>query len=114
MNYTNPIAVSRFQTPLTAVFKSAYETKVANFWVSWSKDWSLPKYSIVDFLKYGTKPYPTDFYTGFSYNKDLRLWKDPNTQVKLVKYLGLPAEITDLLGEHKYCDFDFINDEWPF
>jgi hypothetical protein len=114
LNYTNPKAVFRYQTPLTALFKATYETKVAEIWVSWSKDWSLPKYSILDFLKYGTTPYPTDLYTGFSYNKDLKLWKDPNTQVKLIKYLNLPDELTNWIGEHKYCDFDFINDEWPF
>jgi hypothetical protein len=31
LNYTNPAAIARYQTPLTFFFKAGYETKVADF-----------------------------------------------------------------------------------
>ena len=116
LNYTNPIAVARFQEPLTLFFKAAWETKVADFWISWSKDWFLPKFSFVDYfiLKKGPVPIPQDLTTGFVFNPLLQRWKDPNSQVNLVKTFISDPSLTSLLGEHKYCDFDFINDEWPF
>ena len=61
----------------------------------------MPKYSILDFLKYGGSfPLPTDL-KGFKYVGQ-NLYDDPNTKVYAYKLEG------------KYCDFDFINDEFPF
>jgi hypothetical protein len=101
LDYTNPTSIVKYQTPLTAIFKSGYSVKVADFWVSWSKDMKMPKYSILDFLKYGGSfPLPTDL-KGFKYVGQ-KLYDDPNTKVYAYKLEG------------KYCDFDFINDEFPF
>ena len=117
LNYTNPIAVGRYQTPLTLFFKAGYEVKAMDFWISWSKDWALPKFSFIDWIKYGTEPYPTDLYKGFGYNRDLKMYNDPNSKVNFVKTLvsalNLDYSLTKWIGEGKYCDFDFINDEWP-
>jgi hypothetical protein len=115
LNYTNPAAIVRYQTPLTAFFKATYEVKVAEFQAAWSKDLMLPKYSLFDYLfKNGPVPLPMDLVTGFGYNKDVKLWKDPNTKVNLVKTFVTDKTLTSWIGEGKYCDFDFINDEWPF
>ena len=71
LTYTNPAAIARYQTPLTMIFKSGYETKVADFKVTWSKDLKLPKFSFYDFFfKNGPAPYPKDL-TSFKFNSDL-------------------------------------------
>jgi hypothetical protein len=113
LNYTNPTSIVKYQTPLTLFFKSGYSIKVADFWISWSKDMKMPKYSILDFLKYGGSfPLPTDL-SGFKFAGQT-LYDDPNTKVNLVKSLITDKTLTSWIGEGKYCDFDFINDEWPF
>lgn len=98
LTYTNPIAVARYQTPLTLLFKAGYETKVADFWVSWSKDMFLPKFSFLDYLKGGPIPIPMDITTGFKYNPDLKLYDDPNSKVSLVKTLITDPTLTSWIG----------------
>ena len=74
----------------------------------------LPKFSFYDYLfKNGPLPLPQDL-TPFKFNPDLKKWKDPNTKVNLIKTFVTDTTLTSWIGEGKYCDFDFINDEWPF
>jgi len=114
LTYTNPTAIARYQTPLTAVFKAGYETKVADFQVTWSKDLRLPKFSFFDyFFKSGPVPFPKDLYA-FKFNPDLGGYADPNLKVNLVEALVTDTTLTSWIGKGKYGSFDFINDEWPF
>lgn len=55
-----------------------------------------------------------DLTTGFKFNPDVKLYDDPNSQVNLVKAIITDPTLTSWIGKGKYCDFDFINDEWPF
>ena len=112
LTYTNPTSIAKYQTPLTLLFKAGYSVKAADFIVSWSKDLKMPKYSLYDYLfKSGPLPLPTDL-KGFKF-VGASLYEDPNTKFNLVKALIPDKSLTSWIGEGKYCDFDFINDEWP-
>ena len=114
LTYTNPASIVRYQTPLTMIFKSGYETKVADLKVTWSKDLKLPKFSFYDFFfKNGPAPYPKDL-TAFKFNSGLQGYEDPNLKVNLVKAFVTDTTLTSWIGKGKYCDFDFVNDDWPF